>query len=279
MSSLKNLIISNHPIQRRFRELARIESKLNQELIPRVLYNPGLRVSVSLNTRKVKDVFLLYHVRECLPPLVRMEVEERFTRLNECLPPLDLMLAWCWMDKLVSGENLRFLNGRAMVRLYDVLGKIRLNFAYPSKPKFTQRPRVYKDQGCLASEQTKSARKLAIEAAAEKDDRKKYNDFSFLEQARASEILMMSIEGDNPELIAETATALTKRLSEYDDPAARFEVEKDDCRYLAETGWTREEFERMFPKGSLPCEFCPSRLKVGCRTSSLYCELAQLDLI
>lgn len=270
---LKDLIVTYYPIQHRLTELARLETKLNQELTPKSEYHPGLRYVVRLGTKRPRDIFLLWIVRECLPVSIRMEVERQFEALNESLNVTDLMLAWAFVDKFTSEEDLRFLNGRASGKLYDVLGKIRLNLEQSPRPKTHQRPRGYKDHGSLASEQTKSDRQLAKEVAAEKDSRRTYDDLQKLQLSRASEILLKEREGDSSEVIQETTTPLLDRLSAFNDVEARFEVENAGCRFQEEAGFDQESFERMYPGVKLPCDLCPGHFRTNCRTFVLYSEL------
>jgi len=150
-SLLRKLAAESNQIIHQIEVLRRSLERLSNRLIPESEYHPGLELIIQNFPRKMKDLALLFSIKELLPDFIALQVVETWNKRIAKLKGKELRYFLDYVDTIRFVRNDRFLQGRALVRLTFILKEMRVNFTYPRKPRKSNRPRGYKDHGSMRS--------------------------------------------------------------------------------------------------------------------------------
>lgn len=288
--TLQEMVEDSLPILTALQKLNSRAERFNRELSAKVLYHPGfgelapfphpafrrrknwvrqLEVAPGwsyslLLSEKVKDVVILYQIRDRLPVLVRMEVEESYLRKYKLGAETIGKIA-SFEDILLNESNPRFLNGRVQSLLLSALNRIQLNLHQVQRAKKpAHRPRGYKDHGVLASRESIYRKLGQAEYWQGKEEEQSYH----LEQSLLLEkaTLLLAKEGQlgNSKLLEEQLAQIEEKLDEVSDASERFQSsqEPDPSFWSTPCGCSLEEaFAKKLERA---CDDCPSETRRKC---------------
>lgn len=191
--------MADEAISCRLQQLYTIEMKLSTHLSTNALEHPNTVIGIKLPSARMRDLYLLWSIREMLPVYIRMEVEIQWETRYPKLQAGSLVGLTNYRDRFVVQPDLRFLNGRARERLLWLLKVVRVNLIRARKPKTANRIRGYRDKGTLV-EASISARRESNRAGASQEETDSLPErFSAWQLACATDLLERERLGEDPE--------------------------------------------------------------------------------
>jgi len=166
--TLHKLLEADLQIANSIGKLKESEQRCFNRLIPMAEYHPGISIKIIGIPRSMKSLTYLLHAYPILPDFIFLEVLLEWTERFSKLKGSELIFFGIYEDKIRSTTNKRFLKGRALVEIRKVLANMRVNFVFPKKPPFTERPRGYKDHGSKQSESAVARNSAVPDSFAEK---------------------------------------------------------------------------------------------------------------
>lgn len=251
------LIENNQGLSSRVERLTRTELRLHSQLSQTVLYHPQRTIVVKL-PKKLRQIVLLFEVRQLLPTTVRIEVEEVYFKTISHLSSEQLVC--CENLRRYESEcNDRFLKGRGCQLLSSALDGIRILFRDPKPAKRKVRRRGYTDGKVSGSAEEHKALTVRLKVLEEALQEKKYlyQELTRSELAAAEVILARERTGESAQAISGNPTAAQQHAEEMQqmyDVATDTEEEKLSSEVISEhtqpTG-SGKALMRLASRGSL----------------------------
>lgn len=146
----------------RTEELERLLARLRYNLTSdpcRDSSRSNVEIKVKLPSGKLRDLELLYYIRDYLPTEILMEVIERRKPLHK-LPLEERRSILLMEDRIWLDHDENYLKGRVQQRILWIVRQLKVYLNEPPKARPQQRVRGYRDKGCLP-EYDKAARQEA----------------------------------------------------------------------------------------------------------------------
>lgn len=108
----------------------------------------GSEVRLIWPSRKPRDFYILWLLRDSLPIMIRTEVEAHYKEIPK-LPLEERRNILKLKDRIFLDNDLNYLNGRILTRALWMLKFARIYLCKLRRPKRTQRHRGYRDHGTM----------------------------------------------------------------------------------------------------------------------------------
>jgi len=205
--------LEDEQIDKVIRVLDRKVESFNQRLIPMSEYHPNLSISYTV-PRGLKDLLLLYVIRNSLPVTLKVEIEKQYGEKYLKLKGKEFEHFSNYLRKLLSGDS-RFLDGRIKGRLIFLLqSKVRVNFIFSRTVKRKERVRGYKDHGSMRDESLSTINQRYKDPFEEKYRFYDEKENEARQKKLLNQTLQKSIESEIQEIDGNLGAALAEELFE-----------------------------------------------------------------